>query len=253
MRDNELQTTKTPLLVDTASAVAELVSRVVALPRHDCLLFIDLAGDRLSRDGTISLLQLLLMPDNVLYMIDIDSLKWECFSVNGYGGWTLKQVLESPQIVKVFFDVRNDSAALHACYDIKLEGVQDLQLMELATRTSKKYVHGLRQCVEKSCRVTDEQKKEWVKNYVQGLNFFVPARGGMFDIFNRRPVIPEIEVFCAQQVCILPLLWQEYNFVLSHEWQSCATHGARQRITASQYNDFNGIGMHMTAGPHDWQ
>jgi len=248
----DYQPNQNPIFLDTESGIAELINHIVASPPCNCLLFVDIAGERLSRDGTISLLQILLFPSNTIYMIDVHKLGFTAFSVNGYAGWTLKQVLEAPQIVKVFFDVRNDSAALHACYNIKLDGVRDLQLMELAACSSKKYVHGLRHCIEQSCRITGEQKNGWVKNHVQGLNLFVPAWGGMFDIFNARPLNHEILSFCAQQVYYLPLLWQEYNFVLSSEWQDCASYSARQRVIASQDANFKGIGKHMAFGPYGW-
>ncbi|KAG7410700.1 hypothetical protein Forpe1208_v010635 [Fusarium oxysporum f. sp. rapae] len=45
----------------------------------------------------------------------------------------LKGILESEDIIKVFFDVKKYSEALHSQYKIKLAGVHDLQLMELAT------------------------------------------------------------------------------------------------------------------------
>lgn len=56
------------------------------------------------------------------------------------GTVSLKTVLESESIPKVLFDARNDSDALYALYGVKLNGVMDLQVMELA---SKYRVHRL--------------------------------------------------------------------------------------------------------------
>lgn len=48
---------------------------------------------------------------------------------------SLQSILESPKTPKVFFDVRTDSDALFAQFGIKLAGIIDLQLMELASRS----------------------------------------------------------------------------------------------------------------------
>ena len=46
---------------------------------------------------------------------------------------SLKAILESPKTPKVFFDVRMDSDALYALFGVKLAGIIDLQLMEVAS------------------------------------------------------------------------------------------------------------------------
>jgi exonuclease 3'-5' domain-containing protein 1 len=43
---------------------------------------------------------------------------------------TFKEVLESPDTPKIFFDVRNDADALFAHFGIHLRGTLDLQLLE---------------------------------------------------------------------------------------------------------------------------
>jgi exonuclease 3'-5' domain-containing protein 1 len=49
----------------------------------------------------------------------------------------------------MIFDVRNDSNAIFSRYSIKLQDVQDLQLIELATtrRWFRQYLNGLANCV----------------------------------------------------------------------------------------------------------
>jgi exonuclease 3'-5' domain-containing protein 1 len=50
---------------------------------------------------------------------------------------------------EVIFDIRNDSDALFSLFQISVDGIKDLQLMELATRRgSKDFVAGLATCVE---------------------------------------------------------------------------------------------------------
>lgn len=48
-----------------------------------------------------------------------------------------------PDRMKVFFDIRHDSDALFGLFKINLDGIHDLQLMELATRDlQKRHLHG---------------------------------------------------------------------------------------------------------------
>lgn len=68
------------------------------------------------------------------YLIDIYVLGARAFSTTDASGNSMKSVLESDSIPKVFFDVRNDSDALYHHFNISLAGVVDLQVMEYATR-----------------------------------------------------------------------------------------------------------------------
>ncbi|TVY15299.1 hypothetical protein LARI1_G007921, partial [Lachnellula arida] len=123
-------------LIDTPTAISNLIDALVDLPTNPPSLYIDLEGVHLSRFGSISILQLLVAPTNETYLLDVHVLGYKVFSAPGTNGSTLKDILESASIPKVFFDVRNDSDALFSHFNIKLSGVIDLQLMELATRYS---------------------------------------------------------------------------------------------------------------------
>ncbi|PGH06939.1 hypothetical protein AJ79_06413 [Helicocarpus griseus UAMH5409] len=132
-----------PEFVNTLEGLKSLVDWVARMetwlgnPRPP--LYIDIEGERLSRHGRVSLMTVLVYPGDSEFLmrphiIDIHSLGPAAFSAAGKEGKTFKDILESPQILKVFFDVRNDSDALYAHYGIKLQGVRDIQLMESARR-----------------------------------------------------------------------------------------------------------------------
>jgi exonuclease 3'-5' domain-containing protein 1 len=69
-----------------------------------------------------------------VYLIDIYRLGNEAFSTVNSDKKSLKFILESPVVLKVLFDVRHDSDALFSLYGISLDGIRDVQLMELGTR-----------------------------------------------------------------------------------------------------------------------
>jgi exonuclease 3'-5' domain-containing protein 1 len=74
---------------------------------------------------------------------------------------SLKTILESPTIPKVFFDIRNDSDALFSHFQISVDGIKDLQLMELASRKgSQNLVARLAKCIEKESPVSTAAKAE---------------------------------------------------------------------------------------------
>ena len=51
---------------------------------------------------------------------------------------------------KVIFNIGNDSNALFSHYHISVDGIKDLQLMELASRKgSQDFVAGLAKCIER--------------------------------------------------------------------------------------------------------
>ncbi|KAH7016464.1 uncharacterized protein B0I36DRAFT_355252 [Microdochium trichocladiopsis] len=72
------------------------------------------------------------------------------FNTSGKNGVTMKDILEDPAIPKVFFDVRSGADALYAHFNIALQGVEDVQLMENVARRRaiQEISHGLAKCVE---------------------------------------------------------------------------------------------------------
>ena len=158
-----------------------------------------------------------------------------------------------PSIPKVFFDVRSDSDALYSHFGIKLAGIQDLQLMELATRSfSKKLVHGLAKCIERDAPMTDSEKNSWKVGKEKGRRLFSPAQGGSFEVWNDRPLSGEIMQYCVHDVQFLARLWSEYNRRLTSLWASRVEAEVRQRIVDSQSADFIEKGMPRTLAPAGW-
>ncbi|KAM5441445.1 hypothetical protein MferCBS31731_003516 [Microsporum ferrugineum] len=77
-------------------------------------------------------------------------------------GTTLRCILECPILRKAVFDVRNGSDILLDLYKDILGGIEDIQLMELATRNgSKEYVRGLVTCVRNDSPLSENDKVRW--------------------------------------------------------------------------------------------
>lgn len=101
--------------------------------------------------------------------------------------------------------MRNDSDALYSHFGIKLAGVQDLQLMELATRSfPRRRVNGLARCIENDAPMTAAERQRWKATKQKGVDLFAPERGGSYEVFNVRPLAEDIIQYCVEDVRLLP-------------------------------------------------
>jgi exonuclease 3'-5' domain-containing protein 1 len=240
-------------IIDTVAALSDLLNAVEGLPTQPPSLYIDLEGEHLSRDGTISILQLYLLPTKRTYLIDIFTLGSKRFTTCGRSSRTLQEILQDPETPKVFFDVRNDSDALYSHYNIRLAGIQDLQLMEVATRPfGRRCVNGLAKCIEKEGGLSLHESQEWKQCKDKGLRLFAPEHGGSYKVFNERPLSKEILHYCAQDVHFLPRLWEHYNRKLTPTWRQRVTKATKARVVESQSNSYVAHGKHKALAPPDW-
>ncbi|KAL8928724.1 MAG: hypothetical protein Q9172_000787 [Xanthocarpia lactea] len=202
----------TVVVVDSPMSVKLFLESVDDLPLAPPYLYCDLEGVRLSRHGSISLFQIFHSGKDLTFLIDIYTLGEAAFFTPSKTGSTLKTILESNEIPKVFFDVRNDADALHAHFGIELQGVCDLQLMEVATRRyNKKKVVGLAHCIQEDSGLHQDAKAAWEYTKQCGLRLFEPKHGGSYQVFNIRPIPQEIIDYCTNDVVYMPVL---YNFYL---------------------------------------
>ncbi|KAF4773343.1 3'-5' exonuclease [Colletotrichum scovillei] len=248
----------TPLaydLVNTPKGISTLIDYVSGLPNDTVPLhYVDLEGDNLSRHGIISILQLYVAPKQHTYLLDIHALGDKAFLTPGErSGKTIKGFLEDPNTKKVFFDVRNDSDALFHHFRINLDGIQDLQLMEFASRHNKAgFLSGLSKCIERNAPMTPEEIFAWRAVKVLGHNLFNPQSGGSYAVFNQRPLSTDILRYCIQDVQYLPRLWAVYDQRLGKDWKHAVEKETKNRILQSHASDYNGQGRHMTEPPADW-
>ncbi|KAL8904837.1 MAG: hypothetical protein Q9207_002997, partial [Kuettlingeria erythrocarpa] len=172
-------------------------------------------------------------------------------------GLTLKSILESESIPKVFFDVRNDADALYAHYGIRLQGVSDLQLMENGSRRSskarpllpKRALAGLSHCIENDACLDKKVKKVWQTTKQRGLSLFAPQHGGSYDVLNRRPLPKDIIDYCTQDVTYLPILYAVYVTKLSQKWSDLASDESRNRVATAQTASYDPHGKHKGRSP----
>lgn len=240
------------IFVDTIEQLKAFLNRLEDAHSRVPEFFIDLEGHNISSGGALSLLQVLVMKEEQVYLIDLVVLGKEAFSTSGSSGVTLRSILESSTRFKAFFDVRTDSYALHRHFGIRLAGVHDIQLMAFASgRQSQRHVNGFAKCIEYDLYLLPAEKKSWLATKATGKKLFGPEFGGSYAVFDERPLSDTIKMYCSQDVLLLPALWLHYYKMLSCSWFDRVLAESEKRIRDSQQSTFHS-GRHMAIGPTSW-
>jgi exonuclease 3'-5' domain-containing protein 1 len=233
-------------IINTTKQIRDLVDWLIL--RHpppepyQPTIYIDLEGVNLCREGSISILALLIdtgIPTICAYLIDVYSLGSQAFNTIGIKRKTLKDILQDEKIPKVFFDVRNDSDALFAHFGVALQGVEDIQLMESASRTttsSRKYMNGLAKCIEQGV-LYGSDLTSWKQAKENGARLFKPELGGSYEVFEQRPMPNEIISYCIGDVQYLPELWSRFRWK-TYRWRDLVNEETKKRVEASQKPEY---------------
>ena len=199
-------------IIGSKHAIAEFIDNIQDIPNEPedpPPFYVNLELQKLSKPSHISLATIYVHPKNHIYLVDIQSLLWDTFTTPGHNGWTLKDVLESEHIAKVFFDVRDAATVLYAQYNIKLQGVQDIQLMQNASRQWANFKE-LSQCIRRDTPISTQEKTNWMKLHVNGPMGLSPTRGGTYEILPTRPLSETTVNYCKNEVLHLPELRKIY-------------------------------------------
>ncbi|KAL4808043.1 ribonuclease H-like domain-containing protein [Aspergillus unguis] len=246
-------------IVDSLSTLQDCLATLSKTPASPPQLFIDLEGTNLSRQGTLSIVSIYAAHKQIVYLIDVLKLGAAAFApVPGTGTKpapklpSLQSILESRSIQKVIFDVRNDSDALFGHYNIRLAGVQDLQLMELAGRRgSKKYVSGLAKCIERDLSLSGVERRAWKERKDEIVRLLNAAKGaaGGYEVFDERPMPSIVREYCAADVVHLPALYKVYNQRMSRAWKAKMQAETDERVRLSQQQEYEANGKDKVLGP----
>jgi exonuclease 3'-5' domain-containing protein 1 len=88
-------------IVDCDTSLSDMIDILQGLPTTPPSIYVDLEGINLSREGTISILQFYVLPDDHTYLIDVHRLKESAFSTTGKNTKScLKAILEAGNIPK---------------------------------------------------------------------------------------------------------------------------------------------------------
>lgn len=238
-------------IVDTEDQIRQLITDMEECPIQPCFLYVDLEGTQLCRHGTVSIMQILIAPDSKVRLVDVYTLQAKIFETAAASGTTLKDILQSQRYPKAFYDVRRDSDALYNLYGVKLNCVVDIQVLEFATRTSQgRFLSGLGKSIERDAGLGYAASAKCQRIKEAGLRLFAPEKGGSYEVFSQRPMLPEIEQYCAQDVVMLPRLLLNYAGRLIVRKACGINQETIRRINCALDPFFNPQGQHMAMGSH---
>lgn len=243
----------TSSVIDTPAKLVSALDKLATLQGRIPSLFVDLEGQNLSRPGTLTIITIFVKLQNHVSIFDIHVLQNAAFSTAGATGNTLKHSLESPSIPKIFFDVRNDSDALFHHHMIALQGVQDVQLMELASRPGtlwqKKCLNGLTLCIGRDSGLNAIEKAAWKTTKAKMTTLMNTKGENETHVFAQRPLSPDAIEYCIGDVCILPRLWTTYQARLAESWKAKVKREVLARVEESQRPEYVPHGNHKRFGP----
>lgn len=107
-------------MVDIPTTLVEFLDGLDDIATDLLLLYLDLEGNELSKDSTLTLISVFVLSRNYTYIIDIQVLAKAAFNTTASSSTIFKSVLELLNILKALFDIRNNSNVLLIYYSIAL-------------------------------------------------------------------------------------------------------------------------------------
>ncbi|CAI6097370.1 unnamed protein product [Clonostachys chloroleuca] len=136
--------------ISSVKKLALIRQSLDGLPVKPPWIYLDAHG--VAQDELINL-QILVTPIGTLYLVVIKRLGTAALSATTDSSASLRSIFESKSIPKVGFDIRAVSKLLVRDFNVTLDSMYDLQLMELASRDyqhSKKRLTRFVKCVDQN-------------------------------------------------------------------------------------------------------
>lgn len=272
----------TPLLVDMVNDI--ISTKKIAIPSTP-LLFMDSEGVDLGRKGSLTIMQVYIPASNKVYLIDVQTLGVQTFTTVGTTETTtFEDLLESRDLVKVWWDCHSDADALYAHYGVELAGVVDAQLIENATAKkarNEKSTQKFGIAVDRRTNfpydiksIIADVKSKGIQAMNNGLDSVLKLNMSNDEYLDhhmmqtsleqeqeslhpmaQRPLHPIIVEYCVQDVVVLLVLY-EYCLASdfwSPEWKVRVQKESNARLVLARSEDFDPDQMDMKAPPKGWQ
>ncbi|KAF4953788.1 hypothetical protein FGADI_5781 [Fusarium gaditjirri] len=152
---------RTILSVNFRNELKRLLRDLDGLPAKRTPIYLDAMG--LAKDQLIDL-HIFVPSNTTIYTVNVRRLGDAAFSAVGNNEMSLRMLLESTDIPKVRFDIRDIFRVLFHRFNVSVTRFHDIQLMELASRKAgqqKKFLSGLANCFDRDISNEDPDKIRW--------------------------------------------------------------------------------------------
>ncbi|KAJ5107096.1 hypothetical protein N7456_003771 [Penicillium angulare] len=204
------------LLVDSVPCLLSMINAIFDSTIDAPLLCIDIKETRPGDHRLSSILTLYLLPTRRLYLIDLFTLEAKAFSTLDSHGRSLKSILEAKDIPKVIFDCRPDVGLLWNHYEVSLDNVIDLQIMELSAGLNfspfvDHHLQSLALCIHQSEKITPEEQAAWRSTKRDSQSLFNDDWNCRLSSLTTSPLWQDVVKSCAGDVVLLSHLYEEYE------------------------------------------
>lgn len=230
------------ILVDTEELVQTMLHKLDEL--RDLPFVVDLEGENLGREGTITLMIIFNEEISTCWLVDVHVLGAKAFDTSidteneidttdifpcekldaGVRALSVRSFLESRTRIKLFWDVRMDSNALWFLYKVKVAGIHDVQLrVVLALR--REYLISLKVAVCKYVKLSPQERTA-----------FEDTKSGMdYTIFSQRPLTERAINYAIGDVRYIMELYHHFYDYLDdmQRWMCLFEDGHRLAVSRS--------------------
>ena len=217
--------------IDTEGKLSIAIEEIRKAIQKGETIAVDCEGVTLSRFGSVTLINIAVRGQ--VYLIDVLKIGNTAYD----GG--LRSILEDKSIQKLMFDCREDADALEHLHNVRLDGVLDVQLLEVKNRirqTGYTKIRSLKHCLE--LFVSDKTMLE-VK---------LKGRSSMYqdnELWKKRPLSEDILKYASIDVIALFKLYDAlcYRVVDKTRWIAASERYCdKQRSrTDRKYRDGDGL------------
>ncbi|KIW70933.1 hypothetical protein PV04_03161 [Phialophora macrospora] len=235
--------------IDTTDALRCFLGEICSLPIDPPSFYVDTEGHKLGRFGTLDLLQIHVLPLQETFIVDVLTLKDAAFDTS-FRGNSLRGLLQSSSMPKVFFDARNDSDAMFSHYNITLDGVVDLQLMEYFQEGREgRGLIGLKRCIERDSGLPSDEIQPWIQEKEKVARSFQDAHQDHLPS-QTRPLPENLLLYAAGDVENLPMLYQTYRRKLTKQTWQMVKSETQKRLRQSRQPHYDPQGKQRGKGPY---
>jgi len=221
------------VLVDTEEACREHCGRMI---EAGGAVAVDFEGVKLSRHGALCLAQLAAETGPVV-LVDVEKLGEACF-----GTGRLKELLESPSLLKLIYDGRADADALFHLHGVRLTHVCDCQVLfayhtdgPMAPADSggaggggeggggRLRLGSLKRALEACGRIPADEAAALVRLKEAVVSRFDPNHGGSYEVWRDRPLDAALVAYAGADVAHLHTLRVAWGEMLAPESMAAIT------------------------------